>query len=116
MKRDLGLEAECLGERGELFPRLGLQAHCWLGNISHAGRQQPHPGTANLMAGFQYCGQDARGWGGRLGRVERKQGNAREVRTLFLARRRLVLFPSPQLAAFFRKLDHSQKNEKFLSV
>lgn len=48
------------------------------------------------------------GWQG----GERKQGNATEVRTLFLAGRKLVLFPSLQLADIFRKLDQLQKNKK----
>lgn len=90
-----------------------MHACCRLGNTSHAGREQLHPGTANLMAGFQCSGQDARGWGVRLARGERKQGNATGVRTCFLAGRKLVLLPCLQLAAIFRKLDQLQKNKSF---
>lgn len=63
-----------LGERAEQFPRLPF----------HAGKrfpEQPHPGSPNLMAGFQWSSQD--GEGERLERGERKQGNASEVRRGF---------------------------------
>lgn len=94
--RGLGQEAQCLGEREEQFPRLGLHARCQLGNASHACGEQPHPGTANLMAGFQCRSQDARGWGGRLARGGEKARKCHRGEDAFsgLAKACFVSLPS----------------------
>lgn len=79
--------------------------------------EQPHPGSPNLMAGFQRSSQD---WEGeRLERGERKQGNASEVRrgllVFFSGRGRLVLFACLQ-RCHFPEAGALTKNGKFLFV
>lgn len=62
--------------------------------------EQPHPGSTNLMAGFQWSSQD--GEGERLERGERKQGNASEVRRafFFLAGDALFCLPASSVLPF----------------